>query len=141
MDPEPIQLMDPATQAILDALQSAYASGGWLAVVGLGLMLGVRAFRMFGGDELWSELRLRTQRGIVFGSAAVGAVAVAYSTGAPLTMALPGAVAAGTTAMALHFASERAGRRLRLTGNPKVDAALKLAFSTELKDPHPEILK
>lgn len=133
-----IPLMDPATQAIVDALRSAYEQGGWLAVAGLGLMLFIRIVKMTeAGEAWWDSLQLSVQRAVVFLTGGAGAAIVAVSTGAPLGMALPGAVVAGGVSMFLHWGTKRTGRMLRSTGNPKVDAALRLAFGDEIKDPHP----
>lgn len=124
-----VPVFDPATQAMIDALRSAYEQGGWLAVAGLGVMFAVRALRMTdAGEELWSSWSKAMRRGVTFASGAVGAALVAYSTGATLTMALPGALVAGVAATVLHHGTEKMGSKLRSTGNPKVDAALKLAF-------------
>lgn len=128
-------MFDPTIQALLDAVKAAYQQGGYLAVVGIGLMLSIRAFRLLGGEDLWAQLRPLYQKLIVFGNAAVGAAVLAYATGSPLTMAIPGAVVAGLTSILIHKGSQAAGAKVRLTGDPKVDAALKLALGDQLQEP------
>lgn len=136
-------LTDPFVRAVYDALRDAYATGGWLAVLGAVLMFAVRVARMVPALECyWSELSKWAQRGAVFGSAAVGALVVAHSTGVALGMAVPGALVAGMTATVLHKGTQAVGAKLRSTGNPKVDAALALAFGDRLQGPPmPDIKK
>ena len=130
-----VQVFDPTTQAIVDAFTSLYEQGGWLAVAGLAIMFGVRAFRLFGGEDRWASLSINLQRLIVFGSGFVGAVVVAWSTGAPLLMALPGGLVVGLLAMLKHKGTELAGKVVRLTGNAKADYAIRLLLGDESKPP------
>ena len=130
--------LDPMTQALVDSLKAAYEQGGWLALAGTALMLSVRAIRLFDGlEEKWVALTKNAQRSIVFGTSALGAVIVAFSTGAPLGMALPGAIVTGIVATLLHKSSQAVGSAVKLTGNPKIDALLKLGLGDKLQEKAP----
>lgn len=131
-------VLDPAAQAAVDALRSAYTQGGWMAVAGLALMFGVRWLRMTeGGAAWWGSLTRWRKRAYAFGSGALGAAIVAISTGASLAAALPGALIAGAVATIMHHGSEKAAQlaKVRLTGNPRTDALLRLAFGHDLEAP------
>lgn len=128
--------LDPMTQALVDALKSAYEQGGYLALVGTALMLSVRAVRLFEPlEEKWVQLSKSAQRAAVFGTSALGAVIVAVSTGAPISMAIPGAILTGLIATVLHKSSQAVGAAVKLTGNPKIDALLKLGLGDKLQEP------